>query len=232
MMKTASAIGKPDNIFFRPGKFIDSDHPAIVAFAKRIAGESHDPADAATKLYYAVRDEVFYDPYVPIDALDTYRASSVLAKGRGYCVGKAALLAAAARAAGIASRIAFADVRNHLATPRLLELTGSNVFIYHGITELWLGGRWVKATPTFNATLCQKFHIHTLDFDGRHDALLHPYDPEGRQHMEYVREHGAYADVPVDIIMAAMIKAYPRMLELSHEVARGDFAKEAEALNR
>jgi transglutaminase-like putative cysteine protease len=188
-----------------------------------------DPVAAAVKLYYAVRDGFLYDPYVPYQEPDTYRASAVLARGRGYCVGKSALLAAAARARGIPARVAFADVRNHLATPRLLELVGSDLFIFHGITELWLEGRWVKATPTFNLSLCDKFHIRPLEFDGRSDAVLHPFDRSGRQHMEYVNQRGSYADVPVDTLMPAMLEAYPRLAGLKRG-SRPDFEKEAERL--
>jgi transglutaminase-like putative cysteine protease len=213
--------------YLTPGRFIDSDHPAVAAFAAEAAAGAGDAVGAAVKLYYAVRDRILYDPYVPSDDPDTYRASAVLAKGRGYCVGKAALLAAAARARGIPARVAFADVRNHLATPRLLELIGTDVFIYHGITELELDGRWVKATPTFNLTLCDKFRIRPLDFDGRGDAVFHPYDRDGRQHMEYLRQRGSFADVPVDILMPAMLAAYPRLAAVT-AAARGDFAQEAE----
>ena len=190
----------------KPGRFIDSDHPTVAAFAARTVAGDSDPVSAAVKLYYAVRDGILYDPYVPSDDPDTYRASAVLARGRGYCVGKASLLAAAARTRGIPARVAFADVRNHLATPRLLELIGTDVFIYHGITELWLAGRWIKATPTFNLTLCEKFRIRPLDFDGRADAVFHPFDRDGRQHMEYLRQRGSYVDVPVDILMPPPVK--------------------------
>ncbi len=214
--------------YLAPGRFVDSDHPAVTAFAAATAGDAA-PRDAAVRLYYAVRDDILYDPYRPFDEPATYRASAVLAEKRGYCVGKAALLAAAARAVGIPARIGFADVRNHLATPRLLALVGTDLFIYHGITELWLDGRWVKATPTFNRTLCEKFHIHALEFDGRHDAILHPYDRAGRQHMEYVRQRGIYADVPVDMLMPLMIETYPALTKFA-KTARGDFAKEAQDL--
>jgi transglutaminase-like putative cysteine protease len=219
----------PDEASRKPGNFVDSDHPAVIAFAERVAGDARDETEAAVKLYYAVRDEIRYDPYVPCDVLDTYRASAVLAKGRGYCVGKAALLAAAARAKGMPARLGFADVRNHLATPRLLELVGTDIFIYHGITELWLDGRWVKATPTFNIALCEKFGIRPLDFDGRHDALLHPFDRSGRKHMEYVRQHGSFADVPIDRLMPLMIATYPRLVA-NNRTTGGDFAEEAQAL--
>ena len=224
-MAESTTPGGIDEAFLRPGRFVDSDDPGIVAFAARVAGDARDPAAAAVRLYYAVRDEIRYDPYRPYGDLDTYRGGAVLAMGRGYCVGKAALLAAAARVRGIPARLAFADVRNHLATPRLLRLIGSDVFIYHGITELWLGGRWVKATPTFNLSLCEKFGLRALDFDGRADAMLHPFDRAGRAHMEYVRQRGSYADVPVDILVPAMLAAYPR---LAGAAVQGDFAQEAE----
>jgi hypothetical protein len=241
-----------DSAYLEGVAFIDSGHPDVRSFAHRVAGGERNARDAAVKLYYAVRDEIRYDPYLSYDEPDTYRASAVLAAKRGYCVGKAALLAAAARARAIPARIAFADVRNHLATPRLLELMGRSDFIFHGIAELWLGERWVKATPTFNLTLCEKFGIRPLDFDGRGkatptfnltlcekfgirpldfdgrgDATLHPFDREGRQHMEYVRERGSYVDVPVGLIMPAMLAAYPRLAELA-KGRRGDFAREAE----
>lgn len=214
--------------YLAPGQYVDSDHPAVIAFARATAGDA-TPRDAAVRLYYAVRDDVLYDPYRPFDDLETYRASAVLAEKRGYCVGKAALLAAAARIIGIPSRIGFADVRNHLATPRLLALIGTDLFIYHGITELWLDDRWVKATPTFNRTLCDKFHIHPLEFDGQHDAVLHPYDRAGRQHMEYVRQRGTYADVPTGMLMPLMLETYPGLANFA-KTARGDFAKEAQDL--
>ncbi|HYM04688.1 MAG TPA: transglutaminase-like domain-containing protein [Stellaceae bacterium] len=226
-MIAAGTTETVDADYVKPARFIDSDHPAVAAFAARAAAHASEPVSAAVRLYYAVRDEILYDPYVPSDDLDTYRASAVLAKGRGYCVGKASLLAAAARALGIPARVAFADVRNHLATPRLLQLIGTDIFIYHGITELWLDGRWVKATPTFNLTLCEKFRIRPLDFDGRADAVFHPFDRDGRQHMEYLRQRGSFPDVPVDIIMPAMLATYPRLVELN-KAPGGDFAKEAE----
>ncbi|HLI11485.1 MAG TPA: transglutaminase domain-containing protein [Alphaproteobacteria bacterium] len=225
--ETSAVASAPDAEALRPACFVDSAHPAVAAFAARVAGGEPDPVRRAALLYYAVRDEILYDPYVDYGDVESYRASSVLARGRGYCVGKAALLAAAARAAGLPARLAFADVRNHLSTPRLRELVGTDLFIYHGIAELWLGGRWVKATPTFNLSLCEKFHIRPLDFDGHNDAILHPYDRDGRRHMEYVRDRGAFADVPVETIMPAMRAAYPRLFARNR--AGGDFAREAEA---
>src|SRR4029077_19226901 len=100
---------------------------------------------------------------------------------RGFCIPKAALLAATARAAGIPARVGYGDVRNHLSTKKLLELTGSNLCIWHGDTEVYLEGRGVKATPAFNLSLCQRFGVRPLEFDGRNDSLFHEYDQGGRR---------------------------------------------------
>jgi len=132
----------------------------------------------------------------------------VLASKRGYCVSKAALLCALGRACGIPSRLGFATVRNHLATKQLIELMGSNLFVYHGFTELYLSGRWVKATPAFNVELCRKHRVAPLEFNGRDDSVFHPYNSENKPFMEYVEDHGTFADVPLERIVNAWEKAY------------------------
>jgi len=213
--------------YLAPGKFVDSDHPDVIAFAAERTEGEESAIGKGVRLYYAVRDEIRYDPYMPWAKDDSYRASTCLHAGRGFCVPKAALLAACARAVGVPSKVGFADVRNHLCTPRLRALMGSDVFTYHGITELFLDGKWVKATPTFNIGLCERFGVIPLDFDGRGDALFHPYDRSGRRHMEYIRYHGAYADVPRDQVRAAVVAAYGR--DAGEKGVGGDFAAEAES---
>ncbi|MEJ0075629.1 MAG: transglutaminase family protein [Alphaproteobacteria bacterium] len=59
-----------------------------------------------------------------------------------------ALFAALCRAGGIPARVAFADVTNHLSSEKLREKMGTNYFAWHGFTEVFLDGRWVKASPT------------------------------------------------------------------------------------
>jgi transglutaminase-like putative cysteine protease len=216
------------DLYLRPTRYLDADHPDIRAFARSATAGTNDPLEAAKRLYYAVRDGLRYDPYSVELSPDALIASTILARRRGYCVAKAAVLAAAARAAGIASRLGFADVRNHLATPRLLEMMGTDVFYYHGYTELRLEDRWVKATPAFNVELCERFGVAALEFDGRNDSIFHAYDAAGRRHMEYVRDRGTRDDVPIDELRDAMTRFYPRM---SIESPGGDFHAEAEAQN-
>jgi transglutaminase-like putative cysteine protease len=211
----------------RPTPFIDSDAPAVIAFARAAAGDRAEARERAVALYYAVRDGVVYTPYCDFRAPDTYRASAVLAKGAGFCVGKAALLAAAARAEGIAARLRFADVRNHLCTPRLRALVGGDVFYYHGYVELELEQRWVKATPAFDRALCDRFGVLPLPFDGREDSVFQPYDRAGRRHMEYVCDRGVRADVPMAEILATFEREYPRLVAGAESAAATRFRDEA-----
>lgn len=203
---------------------IDSDHPDIVAFAHAHA-RGTGTRDTAVSLYLAVRDQIRYDPY-RIDLSDHgMTASTVLAQGHGWCVSKAVLLAAVARAAGIPARLGFADVKNHLSTDKLRRTMQTDVFAWHGYTGLWIDGAWRKATPAFNIELCEKFGLLPLDFDGVNDSLYHPFDRAGRQHMEYVNERGSFDELPLDEIRTSFAEIYPAM-KTGHP-ATGDFAEDA-----
>jgi transglutaminase-like putative cysteine protease len=213
--------------WLRPTAFVDSDAPDVAVFARQAAGGDAEPRRRAVALYYAVRDGITYTPYCDFRSPDTYRASAVLASGAGFCVGKAALLAAVARAEGIPARLRFADVRNHLCTPRLRALVGGDVFYYHGYVELALQDRWVKATPAFDRGLCDRFGVLPLEFDGREDSVFQPYDRAGRRHMEYLRDRGVHADVPVADIAATFAREYPRLLESDASAPATRFRDEA-----
>lgn len=216
-----------DRRLLDPTYFIDSDAPAIRRFADEHAGAGTDK-QRAIRLYRAVRDLIRYDPYSIEMTRPYFKASSCLRAGRGFCISKAVVLAAVARVADIPARLGFADVKNHLATPRLLELMGTDVFHHHGYTSLFVGGRWVKATPAFNLALCMRFGIKPLEFDAETDSIFHPYDEAGRQHMEYVAEHGEFDDLPFETLEALFRSVYPRI----GKPVGGDFGAEAEAERR
>jgi transglutaminase-like putative cysteine protease len=198
-------------LYLSPAEYIDSDHDSVRRKAAQVTGSVAVPVEQARLLYRAVRDEIRYDPYVDYTDRETYRASSVLAKGHAYCVGKASLYVALCRASGIPARIGLADVKNHLATPRLLEAVGTDIFGYHGYVEIMPGESWIKATPTFNASLCQKLGVPPLDFSGDTDALLQPFDSAGRSFMTYVAQHGTFFDVPAKFLIAEMTRLYPKL---------------------
>lgn len=217
--------------YLKPTEFIDCDSPEVIEFAKKAVAKAKTPREKAVKLYYAVRDGIYYDPYRIEPNRESFRASSVIRKGYGYCVAKAVALAAVLRAQNIPCRLHFADVRNHLTTKRLRSMMLTDVFYYHGYNDLWLDGRWVKTTPTFNLSLCEKFQVKPLDFDGINDAVFHAFDQTGRRHMEYITDHGFFADLPFDAIMNTFITCYgdvvARYVREAIASAPGAFEREA-----
>jgi transglutaminase-like putative cysteine protease len=214
-----------------PTALIDCDHPAIVQFVGRIAPGAPD-LERAVALYYAVRDGFRYDPYRIDLSPGGMRASTVLARGHGWCVPKAALLAAACRAARIPARVGYADVRNHLSTERMRMAMGTDIFYWHGFTEILLGGKWVKATPAFNIELCDRFGLLPLEFDGRADSIYHPFDRSGHRHMEYVAQRGSFDDVPLARMLADFATLYPAWRSLAGGLQVADFAADIDRESR
>jgi transglutaminase-like putative cysteine protease len=211
---------------------IEVEHPAVVAFARAHAGSTTDPRAQAIALYYAVRDGIRYDAYGIDLSVDGLKASTTLASGRGWCVSKAILLAAVCRAQGIPARLGFADVRNHLSTARMRETMKTDVFYWHGYTAIHLHGAWLKATPAFNVELCERFRIRALEFDGRTDSIYHPFDLDGREHMEYLAYRGEFDDVPLAAMTTDFRRHYPGLwaalgdADFERDVAREVAAKD------
>lgn len=192
----------------RPTPIIDSDHARVRAFTEACIRDCRDDREKAVALYYAVRDGIRYDPYDFAATQAGMRASATLEKERGWCVPKAALLAACCRAAGIPARVGFADVRNHLSTERMRRHMKTDVFFWHGYTAILLDGEWLKATPAFNIELCEKFHLKPLEFDGTEDSLYHSFDLEGNRHMEYLHYRGEFDEVPLQEMLSTFAEHY------------------------
>lgn len=222
---------QPDPDTLKPTALVDSDHPAVQSFAQE-RGRGNGDQERAVALYYAVRDGFRYDPYRIDLSPAGMRASTVLATGFGWCVNKAALLAAACRAIGIPARLGFADVRNHLSTERLRQAMKTDVFAWHGYTDIWLDGAWRKATPAFNIELCEKFGLLPLEFDGIEDSIYHPFDRAGNRHMEYVRQRGTFNDMPLADIVATLSTLYGNPApdgDLAAGLQGGDFLDDVAA---
>lgn len=198
----------PDPSFLASARFVDSDHPDVIAYARDTIGAAPTDAAKAALLFRAVRDRLRYDPYVVTVDPDDYRASRILTMKRSFCVPKAVLLCALARASGIPARVGFADVRNHLSSEKLLRTMGTDLFVFHGYVELWIDGVARKASPAFNAELCAKFGVPPLDFDGSSDALLQAFDGKGGRFMEYVRDRGVFLDLPFEEMLRAFAETY------------------------
>ncbi len=204
-------MDEPDSAFLEPGYYVESAAPQVrKVAAKTIAGLTTQKQKAIA-LFDMVRDQIRYDPYTMSLTASDYKATAILTQPRNWCVPKAILLTALARAAGIHAGVGFADVRNHLTTPKLQNLMGTDLFIYHGYTAFWLDGRWIKATPAFNMEMCERFSVHPLIFDGENEALFHEYNVNDDKHMEYVSDRGIFTDAPVDQIIAESGDLYPDM---------------------
>lgn len=196
--------------YLSPTKILDCDNPTVREYAIQAIGSNvRSPLERAVKLYYKVRDGILYDPYSPFHLPEHYRASNIIARGRGYCVSKAALLCALARAVDIPARLGFANVRNHLTTRQLQEyMGGSNLFVFHGYTELFLQEKWIIATPAFNIELCERHGVVPLEFDGKNDSMFQAFNLKSEKYMEYVQKHGSYPDVPIKRILSAWKAEY------------------------
>jgi transglutaminase-like putative cysteine protease len=212
--------------YLKPTPTIDCDHPAVIEYAQSSTNDSISPRDRAVRLFYAVRDGIRYDAYSGRLTVEGLQASNTLKLGYGFCIPKAILLTACCRAVGLPAKVGFADVRNHLATERMLQYTKKGIFLWHGYTSICIDGKWIKATPAFDIGLCQRFRIKPLEFDGYTDALFHPYDIDGKLHMEYLRYRGEFADVPLDQIKETYLKEYETMSSISD----ADFNQEIEQM--
>lgn len=191
--------------YLKATAIFDSDSEAIKQKAQQLTQGKSNDIERAKALFYFVRDEISYNLYTPKHMPEHFKASNTLARGTGYCVQKAVLLIALARAAGIPARLCCAKIRNHLVPPKVLEKLKSNVFPWHGYAELYLDGKWVKATPAFDIKMCQEHRLIPVEFDGRHDARFPSHNPDGKPHIEYLLDRGIFDDVPLDEIRKALI---------------------------
>ncbi|SFQ23489.1 transglutaminase-like domain-containing protein [Pseudomonas borbori] len=217
--------------YLLPGRYIESDDVQVVDYVQSVTGYSTVtpyPLESAVKLYYAVRDGFVYDPYENFHDLEVFSGRRVLQRGRGFCISKAALLAAGCRALSVPARLGFADVRNHLASPRMRELNNGDTFRWHCYTEIYLNDQWVKATPAFDLTLCERTGTQPLEFDGLTDSVFHEYDSGQRKHMEYITDHGVFSDVPVESVLASFRENCPKVFDQSYSAAANSFIDEVQ----
>lgn len=194
--------------------YIDHTSKEVRAFVSRaLEGlpETASETEIAIRMFEEVRDGLRYDPYTFGLEVEDYRASRIAQQESGFCVPKAILLTACLRAVGIPAALGFADVRNHLNTPKLAELMQTDLFIFHGYVQLWLDGKAWKVTPAFNMELCARFGVKPLVFDGHSDALFHEFDQGGRQHMEYVNDRGLFIDMPAAEFLEVFKATYPSL---------------------
>jgi len=212
--------------FLIPNFFVDSDHPAVVAYAHEHADDSSDSTENAVRLYYAIRDGFRYNPWRIKTIPEAFKASDLLSRPRdegGHCIDKANLLAACARVMGIPSRLHFANVRNHIGAEAFEKVLGTDLLVFHGYSELYLDGSWVAATPAFNKELCDHLGVDPLEFDGKHSSVFQQFDKRGGLFMEYIHDYGVFAELPFKLMIAEWEKYYPVFRERGDWPGRNPF---------
>ena len=198
--------------YLKSTETIDFDAKSIGEKAEAITKGLQTDKEKAIALYYFVRDEIRHNPYAPVYVLDYYRASAILEEGRGSCQQKSILLTALARAVGIPARIGFVDVYDYLISDSFKEMAGgTNLLSLHGYTELFVDGKWLHVSPSYNLEKCQKCEFVPVDFDGENDAKDSQFDQNGNPHMEHAKDHGTFDDFPWDYVLGYIREFVARM---------------------
>lgn len=207
--------------YLEPTFYVDADHPAVIAFAQKHTEGKESDLDKAVALYYAVRDGWRYNPYDLDLNPEAMKASAFLDRAEGYCIEKANILVAACRAIGIPARFGFANVRNHIGTDRLEAYLKTDLMVFHGYADIFLEGKWVKATPAFNLKLCHLLNVEPLEFNGREDSFMQQFDKSGNKYIEFVTDHGTFADWPRERFIREIKTHYGHLFdEMDEQVAR------------
>jgi transglutaminase-like putative cysteine protease len=120
--------------YLKPGIFVDCDHPGIVTRARALTAACRSEAEKAKALFEYVRDTHNHK------TCESFKASDVLLCGGNYCRQRSILLAALCRAAGIPARLQLQKVT--LKGWRDDDGKISDLVFAHGITGIFLGGRW------------------------------------------------------------------------------------------
>lgn len=207
--------------FLQPTEFLDFEQKSVREFAEKNSVDAITNKEKAVKLYYAVRDGFQYNPYILDLRRDGLKASDLLKRNHGYCVEKAVLLAACARAVGVPSRLSFYIVKNHIATGKLEEILRTTYLVFHGAAEIFLDGKWLKTTPAFNASLCKYLGVEPLEFDGTKDSIFQEFDHKGNVFMSYLHDYGAFNDLPYDLYLQELKKHYSHIFE-NEKYTKGD----------
>lgn len=211
-----------------PTEFLDFDKTRVKKKALEITKNSVSKKEMAIALFYWVRDKIKYNMYAFYMIKSNFKASTTLRRRNGFCVSKAILLSALARAVGIPSRLHLADIINHKAPKKSTAHMKTNVFYFHGYSELLLNEKWVKATPVFDKYTSEKAGYPLVEFDGENDALLAPNDENGNVFVEYVNDRGIFLDFPYEEVEKEFNEKYSEAIEeLKSRARRGETSKES-----
>jgi hypothetical protein len=187
------------DLYLQPTEFLDYNRKKVSQKAFEITENSKSDKEKANALFYWVRDKIKYNMSAFYMIKGNFKASVTLRRGYGFCVSKAVLLSAFARAVGIPARVHLADIRNNMVPQEVIDYLGTNIFLYHGYSEIYINNQWIKATPVFDKNTAQKAgFLPLVEFDGIHDGILSKYTTLGKLFIEYVKDRGVHVDLPYD----------------------------------
>ncbi len=201
--------------YLQPTEFFDFDKSSVNKKALEITENCETEKEKAIALFYWVRDEIKYNMMTYIPRIkDNFKASVTLRKRDGFCVSKSILLSSFARAVGVPARIHLVDLINHKMSQKIADLMKTWIMHYHGYSEFYLDGKWLKLTPSFDKqTAIKGGFLPMCEFDGECDAVFPEYDNEGNRFGEYVMDRGVHADLPLDEIAKVFEEKYPSLYD-------------------
>ncbi|WP_321281343.1 transglutaminase family protein [Marinifilum fragile] len=204
--------------YLSPSYYFDYESDVIQKLISEFKDDRISDKEKAIGMYLKVRDNWRYDPYTISLAKESFRASFIAQKSTGNCVEKSILLIACLRALGLPARLHLGKVKNHIAVERLTEKYGSNELTPHGMLNVYLNHKWLKLSPAFNKSLCEKFKVAPLDFDGENNSFLQQFNSEGSLFMEYTADYGHFKDVPLDFMKRNIKEHYPHIFDTGEDI--------------
>ena len=164
--------------FLAPTSLCDSDKAEVRDKARRLAGDSRDPTQAALAIFYFVRDEIRFGLNYP-DA----KASETLDRGTGFCMTKTNLQMALLRAAGVPSRCHLVQLPkevNRAISPKFFFDRLPDLIV-HPFCECYLGEGWIACDSVlddaFYRGLIRSGHMTeadepSIEWDGKADRIF------------------------------------------------------------
>ncbi len=224
--------------YLEPTEFLDFDKGIVNKVALKVTEGLTTDKEKVIALFNWVQQSLKYNAFAYYPKVrGNLKASVSIRRKQGFCMSKAITLSALARAVGIPARIHMVDIINHKISKRFKDMMGTAAFFCHAYSELYINGKWIKATPVFdNETSNKGKFFPIIEFDGEHDALFSEQDPDGNIFVEYIGDYGSFADCPIEKIDQIFTKNYPKWyganLELGKFFKPNKDQKEALSLNK
>ena len=198
--------------FLKSTPLIESKHPDIIRAAKKITSGCESESEKAEKIFYFIRDEIRYE-FRPKFYPKQYRASYILEDKKGFCTQKAILFCALARSIDIPAGIYFYDIVDHSLPEHTVQFMRTRTLYHHGIASLFLNNRWCQLDATLDIQLVKRNNLYPVEFKPDQDCLMRPDTPDGRRHIEYIKDYGMVNDVTFNEIASWFKRGYPHLVE-------------------